>query len=619
MNYELKKELLHHFHNSYQPPYFGGFRKWCEENVVLPTSYAIPGKLDLSISPYLHKPMESIDDPKIMQVNLACATQIGKSLVSELFIPYTAMNAPAPMYRIFQSGEISDVFAEARLIPLLNNIECVKPLLTLNRHTVTKSSIKLPGMHINMGSCDSSLKHGMSVRYLLCDELHEWQVGNFDKFKARTTAFAGRRKIICASQPCDANSEWDQICSKGRVYNWEWLCPCCNLRQPFHWSKQRDDGSYAGFNWNTIENADGTTNIAESSKTTWLECFNCKHKLYDKPQDRRYLNDTGGYVCVKPDGDSSVVTYMVPNFVNVNLSFESSTTQYLLSKRFKKQTGLDEQMKIFVNQVLGKFYKKDEEADLSKIVTEHYEKELDKDWVLTMGVDVQRTGLVKYYVIRAWKKDGTESRRIDFGIARTFDEIEQLRVKHNILLPLVAVDSGDQTIEVYQECMSRGKVVDVGRQKQYVSWQPTKGDGRVSYKHSKDGITRLYSEVLNQDCQWPDNHKLKGIPAPLIMFSNFSIKTILGNLRDNQIDGVKWKIDHADTEYDKQIYSEALIDTVDKKSGLIVKRWQQIGQDNHWFDCEVLCLLQAIRAGVFSATKINEEDIKKLIDNQKKD
>ena len=80
---------------------------------------------------------------------------------------------------------------------------------------------------------------------------------------------------------------------------------------------------------------------------------------------------------------------------------------------------------------------------------------------------------------------------------------------------------------------------------------------------------------------------------------------------------VEWKIDVADEEYDRQMYAEGLKDVIDKKSGLTQKRWIQTRQENHFWDCEVLCLLGAIRANAFSATKINEADIKKLIDNSK--
>jgi hypothetical protein len=184
---------------------------------------------------------------------------------------------------------------------------------------------------------------------------------------------------------------------------------------------------------------------------------------------------------------------------------------------------------------------------------------------------------------------------------------------------MVHVDSGDgvTVLEVYQECIKHGTVLKTNfNNLQYISWTPTKGDQKVSYKHL-DGITRLYSPESPQDAQFPDGHKLKGITAKLILFSNFSLKTILMNLRDNKVDGIKWLVDHPDDEYDKQLYSEGLVDVIDKKSGIKTQRWIQQAQDNHYLDCEILCLLGALRANVFSATQVNEVDIKKLIDNSK--
>lgn len=616
---DVKKELMDVYRKAIQPPYFGGIRSWAEENVILPPAYAIPGKLDMSISPYLLDPLKDIDDPKVTQINLAMATQVGKSLVSELAILYWIVNNPGPIFRIFNNNEISATFAETRLIPLLKNCKVIKPLLDTDRFSMKKAGIVLPHMAVTMGGANQGKAHGMSVRYLLADEIHAWDVGMFNLFMARTTAFAGRRKIICASQPSSAGSEWDTIYSKGLIYEWQWECPSCKKRQPYIWSKEKKNGGYAGFNWDTVLNTDGSTNIVESSKTTWLECEDCDHRVKDTPTERRQLNDNGKYVCIKSDGDVSIKSYTCPNFVNINLSFEAAATQYMLAKRMMKYTGLHEQMEIFVTQVLGKFYKKEETVDISRIITEVYNKEVDKDWIVSMGVDVQRVGNVKYYVVRAWNKNGNESRRLDFGVTIHWSDIEEIRKKYNIPLPMVHVDSGDgeTTVQVYQECLIKGMVVKLGGNLQFISYTPTKGDGsKTSYKHV-DGVNRLYSPVSNQDAGFPQGHKLKGIPAPLILFSNYSIKTILGNLRDNQIPNVTWKIDAPDEQYDKQMYSEGLMDVVDKKSGLTVKRWIQTHQDNHFWDCEVLNLLAAIRASVFSSTKINEADIRRIIDNSR--
>ena len=620
MNSILKQELLDVYHSSFQPPYNKGFQSWCEENIELPNAYAIPGSLDISTSPYLIQPMKDIDNPRIMQINLSMAVQVGKSLVSELCIPYWIINAPGPIFRIFHNKDVSDIFTETRLIPLLKNCKPTAILLDTDRFTAKKSGITLPHMAVTMGGSGTALQHGMSVKYLLCDELHQWDIGEFDKFKARTTAFSGRRKIVVASQPNESNSEWEKIYLAGKVYEWQWCCPKCNTVQPFNWSKEREDGTYSGFSWDTVLNTDGeTTNIALSSATTWLECdnINCKHRVHDTPVERRQLNDKGRYVCIKNDGSNDVVSYTCPNFVNVNLTFESAAAQYMIAKSYQRTTGLDEQMKIFVNQILGKFYKAKPLTEISKIVTEIYEKDnLNMDWIKTMGVDVQRNGSIKYWCIRAWHKSGNESRLIDFGIARTWEEIEDIRKKNNVMIPLVGVDSGDgvTVLDVYQTCIRYGQVIKTkSGQLQYISYCPLKGDGqRISYPH-KDGITRLYSEISPQDCQFSQTSKYKGIPAPLRLWSNMSIKNILINLRDNRIPNVKWLIDKKDNDYITHLYSEGLKEVVDKKTGLTIHRWVQVGEENHWFDCENMALVMAMQMGCFSATQVNENEILKII------
>ncbi len=465
-------------------------------------------------------------------------------------------------------------------------------------------------MSVVCGSANTGLQHGLSIRYLLCEELHQWEVGAFKKFLARTTAFAGRRKIVCASQPGRAGSEWEGICDQGFVYDWQWKCPKCQQLQPFHWTKEKKDG-FAGFNWDTILMPDGeTTNIAESSKTTWLECLYCDGRVHDTPLERRYLNKTAEYVLTKMSGDSSIVTCMVPAFVNVNISFASKAAEYMNAKRTKLITGLDEAMEIFVCQTLGRFYKKEEQLDAPKMLIEFYEKEgLDANWVVTMGADVQRVGGVKYYVVRAWKKDGKESRRLAFGICQTYDELEAIRVKHKAAPVAVHVDSGDGTMTstVYQECVKHGHAQKLSTgQTVWNCWTPTKGDQEKSYKHP-DKITRFYSPPSPQDAQFPADHKLRGIPAQLILFSNFSLKTILARLRDGRVEGVRWLIDRPDEEYDKQMFAEGLVTVIDKKTGLPTERWQPTSVENHLWDCEVLNLLGAMRFGAFSATTGLEE------------
>lgn len=608
MNEDLRAELLDTYSSAIQPPYTGSFRQWSEDNISLPPSYATNGgRLDLSISPYLHEPMKDMDNDNIKQVNLIMATQIGKSMYEQLAVPYLTINRPGPILMLLHTNEIMKKFAASHVIPLLKNCEPTNTLLKYKRNSTKLTSIEFPNITVTMGGANDGFAHGLTIKYLLADEVHQWDDGMLDKTIARTTAFAGKnRKIIVASQPNEKGKELERVYLSGRIYEWQWTCPSCSLVQPFTWSKEREDGSFYGFNMvEKVYEADNETlNIAASAKSTVLECQQCKHQISDTPPNRLYLNDTGKYVCIKNDGAADVVSYTCPNFVNKDLKFESAMSQYLLAKRAQK-AGVDEPMMTFVNQVLGKFYKADPVADLNQTLTVLYTKDdINDEWITTMGVDYQRLGGIKYYAVRAWNKKGNESRRLDFGVVRTWDEIAGLMDKYKIPLPLVGVDSGFQAEEVYQECIRAGNkfkiIKNVHGQLEHIGWTIFKGDGtHQPWKHS-DGVVRLYSPPTLQDAKFNLGSKFRGIPAKLVHFHSTSIQRILANLRDNQIPGIKWMIDTTDKDYISQLYAEGFAEIENKKTGIKEMKWVVKSDNNHYFDTEKMNLVLAIMAKAFT-------------------
>ena len=235
-----------------------------------------------------------------------------------------------------------------------------------------------------------------------------------------------------------------------------------------------------------------------------------------------------------------------------------------------------------------------------------------------MTVDVQAKGAIKFYVVRAWKKTGDESRRLAFGVCRTWDEVEEVRKKWNVRIPCVGVDSGFDTTTVYQECIRHGEDYfdPVLRKKIYLSWVPMKGDGaKLSYAH-EDKINRYYAPITKQDAMWPRDSKFYGRTAKLLLWSNYSIKSILIGARDSKISGVKWLVDSKDAEYERQMYSETLKEEVDKKTGQKKARWVKVGEANEYFDCEAMNLALSIRINVFSPTAINEDELKAIVPKQ---
>lgn len=609
MTPELKSELFQVFSESILPPYTGSFKQWAESEVELTSKFGIPGKLDMSISPYLHFPMELLDDDTVEQINLIMATQIGKSMYQQIAVPYLTINRPGQMLMLLHNNEIMKKFGSSHVVPVLKACKPTNNLLKYNRYAVKKSEVNFSnGYSLTMGGANDGFAHGLTVQYLFCDEVHQYEAGMFDKAKARTTAFAGRRKIIVASQPDKAGSELERIYNSGRVYEWCYTCPSCSVVQPFVWNKQREDESYFGFVMtDKVYEGDGESlNIAASAKSTVIECEHCRHHITDTPTNRLWLNNTGKYVLMADNGNRKVVSVNCPGFVNKEMSFESFMTQYLLANRAKR-AGRDEAKINFVNQVLGKFYAADPVQDLNQTLTQLYDKTVDSEWLVTMGVDFQQNGRLKYYVIRAWNKDGRTSKRLDFGVTRDWRYIAELQQKYKIYLPCVGVDTGFLAEEVYQECIFAGGKFQVPRVKgilEHVGWTPLKGVGnRQPWKHA-DGIVRLYSPPEPQDSKFDKGSRFHGIPAKLTNFHSPSIQQILANLRDNKTAGIKWMIDSTDKDYISQLYAEGFAEVENKKTGIIETKWIVKSDNNHYWDCEKMNLTLAIIFGHFTATDL---------------
>lgn len=582
------------------PPWSGSVDEWCSQYVELPNAYAIPGKFDVTYSPYLKQPFKDFRDPTIRMVNLYAATQCAKSLCAELFIPYVIVNDPGPMMRLHQSDEMAATFTETRLIPLLKACPPVKQLLAYNRFAATKRGINLPHMNIKIGSAKETLLHGMSLRYLLMDEVHLYDKGVVEKAIARTTAFAQRRKIIISSQPSESDSELAKYANAGLVYVWQWRCFKCGEYQNWEWNKlwpDKTSGSGYGVTWDKKVDSDKNYLMDETGATARLVCKSCRHEHADTQSNRRRLVDEGRYHCIKTDGDTGVRTYMWPGFVNPAITFKEKVVQYLQAKNKERFFGLADDLQTFYNQVLGVEWKKGERLEPSRILVQSYDTnaEWPEEGARFMTVDYQRANSIKYYLIRAWSDKG-DSRLLAHGYVTNWDEIEALRVRWKVPIANVGVDSGYSSEEVYGESVKRGAPAQIGKMKVWVGWTCLKGDGQKKEYLHKDGVKRYYSQEIRGDPNFPMNSKYRGLVARVYLWSNYSVKSILARLRDNQTHS-KWVSNTQEQAYLDQLHSEVF-------DGL-KNRWvpkNEHNPNNHYWDLENMNLVMAMMLGCFAST-----------------
>jgi phage terminase large subunit GpA-like protein len=224
MTSKIHADLISSFKESFEPIFTGSVSDWASLYVDLPPNYAVQGSFDVSISKYLCAPMNELRDTNVTQINLIGATQTGKTLVSELFIPYVVVNDPGPVLRLHQTDEMAQLFTETRLLPLLNKCKPVKTMLEGDRFSAKKTGVNLPHMSIKIAGAKENVLHGQSIRYLLLDECWLYLPEVVQKAKARTTAFGSNKKIIVTSQPGIEGDQLDEE-NRGKCYEWGWKCP----------------------------------------------------------------------------------------------------------------------------------------------------------------------------------------------------------------------------------------------------------------------------------------------------------------------------------------------------------------------------------------------------------
>jgi hypothetical protein len=192
----------------------------------------------------------------------------------------------------------------------------------------------------------------------------------------------------------------------------------------------------------------------------------------------------------------------------------------------------------------------------------------------TAGVDVQRGHF--WVAVRSWGIKG-HSRLRAFSKVETWQGVEEFLKKQGVHPALVFVDSGDNTQEVYRETAKR-------------KWKCARGSGQEDFASTdKDGKTtrRFYSEK--------QRILVPGLTtrAELVVWSNLAGKDLLHGLRSRKL--LTYGRD-ASTEYVEQLNSEVRVK--DRRTGKPMWILPQGKKDNHALDCELLCLLSAVRWGI---------------------
>ena len=581
-----KADLLRIGRDVLRPSHSGDIVEWLEENVTAIPDSPMPGPFRAERTPWIAEALRLAADPEVRMLTVLASIQSGKSLFARLFTCHVIANAPGPT-ALFQAtdSEAKD-FALRYLRPVWNNCPPVKARMSaedLDRSTTAdfdRMTLYCRGLWN-----EANLQR-LSLRYTIADECWMAPPGHLAELSARVTAFGWMGKRIFMSQGGRAGQEFHQLHESTDMRDWNFRCPKCDHLQPWDWS-------YIRFPLDA--KATGTWDLHKVSVGTTYECAGCKTHLPDNNATRLEANARGTFVATAAAANSGYVGLHWNSLASMSwgelgvmmLKAKESADLYgdesgrMTFKQKRLAMPWSEEGGEMVTTTVASDYAMEDDWDAEAVITPKG-RVADREGApegsfpfRTAGVDFQAEGHF-WVVVRRWSRTG-HSRLKAFAKVETWQDVDAFVKKHGVHQAMVIVDSGFAATTVYRETAKRG-------------WKTAKGSGNDDFTvQTKDGKTarRFYSD--KQSIVVP------GIPqrAVLIVWSNTAGKDLLHGLRARKV----WSFaKDAGEAFVEQINAEVRVK--DKRTGKPMWIMPQGKKDNHAFDCELLCLLAAVRWGI---------------------
>jgi len=71
--------------------------EWAHDNLILPPSYAIQGRFDVSVTRPMIAVFDAIQNMMVRKVRFRKPPRFGGSLIADISIPWVCCNAPGPI------------------------------------------------------------------------------------------------------------------------------------------------------------------------------------------------------------------------------------------------------------------------------------------------------------------------------------------------------------------------------------------------------------------------------------------------------------------------------------------------------------------------------------------
>ena len=223
---------------NFAPPDDLTVSQWADRHRRLsPETSAEAGPWRTARTPYLKEPMDAFNDPKVTNIVMVAASQVGKSEFLLNCIGYVIDQDPASAMYIQPTLDDARKFSRHRIAPMIRDS---KPLRSKVSDVKTRDSGNtllqkaFPGGMLTLtGSNTASALASTPVRYIFGDERDRWALSAgtegdpWELAKARQTTFYNKKAVEVSTPTIKGSSNIEAAYERGTQERWCIKCPHC--------------------------------------------------------------------------------------------------------------------------------------------------------------------------------------------------------------------------------------------------------------------------------------------------------------------------------------------------------------------------------------------------------
>ncbi len=585
--------------NGWAKPDRRPLHQWAYDNLILPPSYAIPGRFDVNLTRPLIAIFDDIQNPTIKRIRFRKPPRFGGSMIADVAIPWIVCNDPAPIMWNWQSDADAKSHMKEKALALWKSCKPFRAMLPENRHDKTTTEIYFGPFFLVAQGANLNNLQSRGVRWMFNDELWlpVWQdLYQHAVYRTRDFERAGNDKIVDVSQAGNVGDVEDRNWRTGHQAVWGYRGSDGQLH-PLKFGGKREDGSRWGLIWADDAKKDGRWNKARAIETARYVAEKTGQEWPDSPKTIAEWNRDGGYIQTNANASEASRSYSVNALLNrtfaslveekIDAMEQAARGDMSAMRDFKQKAETEPWEEVHLTVEISTKATGFKYADYAN--GEAWERES----LRTMQIDRQH-GIGKdvphrWVEVRAFAANG-DSRQLWFGRLETKEACRDLQQKLRVPDRCVWQDGRFERNEVFKECAEYGWLACFGSdQNTWTHYQQRPGQEPLKF-------TQSYSPIQSTDL---GNGRL----AHYLHFNETYMSDILHNLVSGR--GVLWEHpDDVSEEYIQHLKAEHKIET---RAGVF--KWEKIhsSKQNHGRDTSKQAVCFAVLMKLLAPPKTSDK------------